>query len=68
MRRVAASAVVMAMTSTALIGLASPSMADTTSPAANPLPPILQVVQTAEQSVNGLMCELFENLLFCGLV
>lgn len=67
MRRVAAGALVAVMSGSALIGLASPSVA--ASPAAvpaNPIDPIVKVVQTAVGEVDVLLCELFGNTVVCG--
>ena len=65
MRRVAAAALVAVTTSSALIGLAAPSIA---AAPASPIDPVVKVVQTAVQEVNTLICELFGNSVLCGAV
>jgi hypothetical protein len=52
------------MSGSALLGgLASPSAAAVP---ANPIDPIVKVVQTAVAEVDVLLCELFGNTLLCG--
>ncbi|MDQ1685189.1 MAG: hypothetical protein QOC82_1926 [Frankiaceae bacterium] len=63
MRRIAAASLVAVTTSTALIGLASPSVAAVPN---NPIDPVVQVVQTALYAVDDLLCELLGNTLVCG--
>ena len=63
MRRIAASALVAVATSTALIGVASPSAAAVPT---NPIDPVVQVVQTALNAVDDLLCEVLGNTLVCG--
>lgn len=63
MGRIAASALVAVTTSTALIGVASPSVAAVPT---NPIDPIVQVVQTALNAVDDLLCEVLGNTLVCG--
>lgn len=66
MRRTAASALVAVATSTAMIGLAGPSVAAAPTVPTNPLDPIVQVVQTAMNAVDDLLCEVLGNTLVCG--
>ena len=63
MGRIAASALVAVTTSTALIGVASPSVAAVPT---NPIDPIVQVVQTVLNAVDDLLCEVLGNTLVCG--
>jgi len=65
-RRIAAAALVAVTTSTALIGLAGPSVAATPAVATNPIDPIVQVVQTALNAADDLLCEVLGNTLVCG--
>ena len=63
MRRVAAAALVAAITGGTMIGFASPSGA---AAPANPIDPVLKVVQTALTEVDTLTCELLGNIVACG--
>jgi hypothetical protein len=65
MRRIAASALVIVTTGTALVGVATPSTAAVPS---SPIDPVVKVVQTALHDVNTLVCELFGNSVLCGAV
>ena len=63
MRRITAGAMVVLTSLGVSIGLAGPSNA---AAPANPIQPIVQVVQTAVQEVDVLLCELFGNSVLCG--
>jgi hypothetical protein len=62
-RRIAAAALVAAMSGSGLMVLATPSVAAVPT---NPIDPIVQVVETAVHAVDGLLCEVLGNTLVCG--